>query len=283
MSVAQQVRYKEETIRQYERRTAIIPPTFNQDTQDRGGQLVFLVAGSGGRSAVTRGANGEIPPADDSQTQVTLTFAEAHDLQERTGFDIFRAQGNQMQIMRDANLAVIRRKQDAVCIAALETGTVTLGSVGIMGMVVAQRISTVLRNGNVGAEDDGNLFALVSVAAWNYLNDITSFASADYVRFGARPPVEEGVPSFGTFKHWMGINWAAHTGLTGHGGSACTCLAYHKDAVGYATSTAGLDAEVGYDRKQQTSWTRASIFHAGVKLQNAGIVKFVHDDSGISS
>jgi hypothetical protein len=283
MSIAQQVRYKEETIRAFETSKAIIPQTLRSDTQDRGGQLVFLVAGSGGRSAVTRGANGDIPNSDDSQTQVTLTFAEAHDKQVRTGFDIFRAQGNQLELMRRNNLAVIRRKQDAVCVAALETGTVTLGAVGTMSMTVAQRISTVLRNAHVGEEDNGNLFCLVSIGAWNYMEAITQFSSADFVTFGGQPPVVEGVPNFGRFKHWMGINWGVHTGLTGHGTSSCTCIAYHRDAAGYATSTMGLDAEAGYDSENQRSWTRASIFHAAVKLQNAGIVKFTHDDSGLSA
>lgn len=283
MSVQQQVRYKEETIRAYERTKAIIPQTLRSDTQDRGGQLVFLVAGSGGRSAVTRGANGDIPNADDSQTQVTLTFAEAHDKQVRTGFDIFRAQGNQKELMRRNNLAVIRRKQDAVCIAALEGGTVDLGAIGTMNMTIAQKISTILGNAEVGTEEEGNTFCLLSRAAWNYQLDITSFSNADYIRFSGDPPVVEGAPVLGRFKHWMGINWAVHTGLTGHGTSACTCLAYHRDAAGYATSTMGLDADIGYDSENQRSWTRASIFHAAVKLQNAGIVKFTHDDSGLSS
>jgi len=44
----------------------------------------------------------------------------------------------------------------------------------------------------------------------------------------------------------------------------------------------GIDAMIGYDQKQHTSWARASIFHGAVKLQNSGIVKFVHDDSGLS-
>ena len=283
MSIAQQVRYKEETIAAFERSKAIISPTLRNDAQDRGGQLVFLVAGSGGRSAVTRGANGEIPSADDSQTQVTLTFAEAHDKQVRTGFDIFKAQGDQISLMRRNNLAVIRRKQDAVCITALEGGTVDLGVVGSMNKTVANKISTRLRNANVGEDDNGNLFCLVSVAAWNLMTDITSFASADYVSFGGQSPVTEGVPTFGRFKHWMGLNWASHPGLSGHGTSACTCLAYHRDAAGYAMSTMGLDAEMGYDGENQRSWTRASIFHAAVKLQNSGIVKFTHDDSGLSA
>lgn len=188
-----------------------------------------------------------------------------------------------MQIMRNANLAVIRRAQDLACITALETGSVSLGAVGTMNQTVAQRIGTILRNANVGEDDNGNLFCLLSIAAYMYMTDITSFAHADYVNFsGAAIPSMEGIPEFGRWKHWMGINWAGHAGVTGNG-TTSTCLAYHRAAAGYAMSTAGLDAQVGYDAKQQTSWTRASIFHGAVKLQNAGIIKFTHTDTGLSA
>jgi hypothetical protein len=40
----------------------------------------------------------------------------------------------------------------------------------------------------------------------------------------------------------------------------------------------GLD-RVGYDEKQDTSWSRATIFHAAKILQNTGIVQMKHDGS----
>lgn len=279
MSIAAQVRYKEEYVAAFERTQSILTPTVRGDTQDRGGSLVFLVAGSGGRSAVTRGSNGLIPPADDSQTQVTLTFAEAHDLRELTNFDIFKAQGDQIRLMRSESLGVIHRKQDAVIIAALEGGSVSLGSIGTMNKTIANRIATILRNANVGEVDQGNIYCAVSPAAYAFMTDITSFANTDYTQ---SVKVDEGIPLLGNWKYWMGVNWAEHTGLTGVGTTA-TCLAWHKNAVGYAISTMGIDAMIGYDQKQHTSWARASVFHGAVKLQNAGIVKFTHDDTGLSS
>lgn len=283
MSVASQTRYIEEYIEAFERRKSVLVQTVRTDSMDRGGATVFLVAGSGNRTAVTRGPNGLIPPSDDSQTQVTVSMAEDHDLNEKTGFDIFRAQGNQLQLMRQNSLAVIHRKQDAVIITALETGTVTLGAVGIMTKTIANRISTILGNADVGVDEPGTLFGALTPAAWDYLTDQTTFASADYVSFGNEPPVAAGLPPQGRFKYWMGISWMRHNGLTGKGTNSATCLAWHKDAVGYAMSTGGLDVAAGYDQKQQTSWSRASIFHGGAKLQNAGIVKWTHDDSGLSA
>lgn len=279
MSVTNVTRYKEDYIEAYELRKAALVPTVRNDTQDNGGSLVFLVAGSGNRAAVTRGPNGDIPPADDSQTQVTLNFAEAHDYKRYTAFDIFKAQGDQLKLMRDNSLAVIHRKQDAVIIAAAESGTVTLGAVGTMDMTVAQRVSTILRNAHVGSTMPGNITAVVSPAAFNYMLNITSFSSADYT---AMKKVDDGLPLMTDQRYWMGIQWIAHDGLTGVG-TTSTCFAYHRDALGYAVSTRGIDVQADRNGEQDYSWTRASIFHAAVKLQNAGIVKWTHDDSGLSS
>jgi hypothetical protein len=284
MSVLAQVRYVEEFIADFARRKSVLVPTVRGDSLDKGGSTVFLVAGDGGRTAVTRGSNGLIPPSDDSQTQITCTLAEDHDLNEKTGFDIFKSQGNQAAIMRMNSMAVIHRKQDARIITALETGTVTLGAVGAISKNTANRVTAILGNADVGMDDGGNnVFCIVTPAAWTYLTDITSFANADYVSFSGETPAMAGVPQIGQWKHWMGVNWSQHGGLTGKGTSSATCIAYHKNAVGYAQSTMGLDVEADYDRKQQTSWSRASIFHGAVKLQNSGIVKFTHDDSGVSS
>lgn len=278
MSVSAQVRYKDEYVRTFERMRSILTPTVRGDTQDRGGSLVFLVAGTGARTATTRGSNGQIVPADDSQTQVTLTFAEAHDLKEYTNFDIFKAQGDQIRLMRENSMAVIHRKQDAVIITALEGGTVSAGTAVTMNKSIANIIATKLRNAFAGEDDRGNLYCLLSPAAYVYMTDITSFANMDYTKMDK---LDDGIPQLGIWKYWMGINWAEHTGLTGVGTTA-TCLAYHKDSVGYAMSTMGVDAMIGYDEKQHTSWARASVFHGAVKLQNSGIVKFTHDDSAYS-
>ena len=49
----------------------------------KGNQAMFLVAGSGGATAVTRGLNGNIPPRVDSLTQVPATLVEWHDKPQR--------------------------------------------------------------------------------------------------------------------------------------------------------------------------------------------------------
>lgn len=276
--------YRRDYIADFERRKATLVNTVRTDSQDQGGQTVFLVAGSGGRDTVTRGANGLIPPSDDVQSQVTLTFNEDHDYTKKTAFNIFASQGDQIAIMRTESLGVIHRKQDSRIITAIATGTVSLGAVPTMDKQTANRITTILANADVGTEDSGNnLFAAVTMATYAEMTDIASFASADYVHFDAESPVEMGMNVPGRFKHWMGINWTVHNGLPGKGTSSATNLAWHREAVGYSTSTRGIDAQLGYDEEQDYTWRRTTIFHGAVKLQNVGIVKWTHDDTGLSS
>lgn len=284
MSVQQQVIYRDQFVEGFERRVTVLREAVTTDTESRGGAVNFLIAlsgASGGRSAVTRGSNGLIAASDDSQAQVALNFAEAHDLQKRTGFDIFRAQSNQLAIMQMNGMAVINRKIDSVIIASLDSGTVTLGSVGAMSKTVANQLVTKLRNAFAGESDSGNLYAVVTPACFAYLTDITSFANSLYNN-GPGGKLEDGIPKIENWTYWMGLNWKAHSGLNGGGTSSATCYAWHKAAVGHAIASGTVDAVIDRNREQDYSYSRHSVYQASAKLQNSGIVKFVHDDSAIS-
>jgi hypothetical protein len=280
MSAAQQSVYRERAVQAFERTTSVLRPCVTSDTITRGGTVYFLVTGSGGATAVTRGADGLIPPGDDSQLQVQVIFREDHYLIYRNGFNIFTAQGAQLDIMRDAGNAVVNRKMDQIIIQAIEAGTVTLGA-HRDDQDVANKVIVKLRNAFVGEqEQDGEIYVLLSPAAFAYLNDITSFANVDYSTTGGQ--MQDGIPQIGRWKFWMGANWGEHTGLTGVGTSACTCLAWHKNAVGHCISPAGLDAYIGREEAQDRSVVRHTVYHGAKLLQNSGIVKFTHDDSALS-
>jgi hypothetical protein len=281
MSAAIQAVYRERAVQQFERTTSVLRPTVTSDTITRGGTVYFLVAGSGGHTAVTRGADGLIPAGDDSQTQVPVVFREDHYLIYRNGFNIFTAQGQQLDIMSAAGNAVVNRKMDQIIIQSIESGTVTLGAVGAMTKDIANKVVVKLRNAFVGETETGeNIYVLVSPAAFAYLNDVTSFGNSLYSETGGE--MEEGIPQLGRWKFWMGANWGEHTGLTGVGTTACTCLAWHKNAIGHCISPAGLDAYIGREEAQDRSVVRHTVYHGAARLQNTGIVKFTHDDSALS-
>lgn len=280
MSAQLQAIYKDQYVEGFEQRQSILRQAVTTDTESRGGSVYFLVADSGGSVAVTRGSNGLIPVQDDNQVQTPITFAEAHHLIRRTGFDIFKAQSNQLQIMRNAGMATINRKIDRVILDAAETGSVTLGAVGAFSKQVANQIVTKLANAHAGEDVEGNLYGLLSPAAWAEASDITSFANSLYSKTGGN--TQDGIPVVGKWVYWEGVYWSRHTGLTGIATSACTCMAWHKAAIGHAIASGTIDAEIDRNKEQDYSWARHTVYQGASKLQNAGIVKFVHDDSLLS-
>ncbi len=279
MSVALIQKYRDQFIYNFEREQSVLREAVTTDTESNAAGVYFLVVGSGGASATTRGANGMIQPLDDVQTQVPITFVEAHAKYRKNNFNIFQAQGNQQEVMRRNGTAVINRAIDAAIITAIATGTVSLGNIGTMSQLVAQRITTILRNAFVGEADRGNIYALLSPAQFNYMMNITSFANTDYT---ATRKVDDGIPQLGMWKYWFGINWGEHSGLSGVG-TTSTGLAWHKAAVGHAIASGGVDAAIGRDEEEDASWSRHTVYHGAAKLQNSGIVKWTADDTALSA
>jgi hypothetical protein len=58
---------------------------------------------------------------------------------------------------------------------------------------------------------------------------------------------------------------------------------YHRNAIGHAANTAEMMVEAGYERKQQVSWTNASLYHGAKLLQNSGVVQMLHDGSALAA
>ena len=121
---APQIQYRQEFIQAFEQHQSLLRDTVTTEAVIKGGQAVFLVAGSGSASATTRGLNGRITARPDSLTQNTCTLQEWHDLVRKTGFNIFESQGNQRAIMQMTSMAVLNRKTDSLITDALATGTV---------------------------------------------------------------------------------------------------------------------------------------------------------------
>src|SRR5260370_42017083 len=84
-----QVQYRQEFIAQFEQGQSWLRNVCTTEAVIKGNQAMFLVAGSGGATAVTRGLNGNIPPRVDSLTQVPATLVEWHDKPQRTAFKLF--------------------------------------------------------------------------------------------------------------------------------------------------------------------------------------------------
>jgi hypothetical protein len=74
---APQVQYRRELVAEFEEGMSWLRQTTVTEAVIKGNTATFLVAGSGGAAAVTRGINGLIPARADSMTQTSATLVES--------------------------------------------------------------------------------------------------------------------------------------------------------------------------------------------------------------
>jgi len=272
---AYQVQFRSEIVNAFEREQSLVRNTVTTEAVIKGNTATFLVAGSGGATAVTRGVNGLIPARGDDNTQLECTLREWHDLAQKTGFNIFASQGDQRALMARTTMGVINRKIDDDIIDALETGTQYAGlSAEGMSLSLAMRAKAILGNNDV--PNDGNVTCLITPAAHSKLMQTKEFASADYVN---NKPFSNQPSMF----RWANINWIEHTGLTGKGTSSEICIMYHKSAIGHGMDTSGMKVGLGYDEEQDYTYARVSAYMGSKLLQNSGVVLIRHDGSDVAA
>lgn len=270
--------YRQEWIAAYEQSRALLADACTKEYMSGGLTATWLIAGSGGQTAVTRGQNGLIPYGTPSNAQVTATLVEKHAPLELTNFDIFASQGNQRQIMQDASLAIIRRDQDLTILTELANATQDYNA-STMDLASVAFIKAVLGQAYVDTNMADDMFFVISPAAEAYLMQTTEFTSADYVNV---KPLD-GSGGGREYRRWAGFNWIVQPLVTGVGTSSEVLYAFHRSAIGYACNVGEESIDTDYDRKQDSSWSRATIYHAAKILQNTGIVKVAHDGSAVAT
>lgn len=274
-----QTQYREEYIAMFEQHQSLLRDTVTTEVDIKGNQAIFLVAGSGGASAVTRGLNGRIPARNDSNNQNTCTMQEWHDLVRKNQFNIMASQGNQRAIMQMSSMAVINRKIDDLIVTQLNTGTVTIG-----GSTTLPNVS-LFQNGRVKLSNasvpwDSNITMLCQPSFMAYLEQAPEFANSQYVDL--RPYAGEAAnnwrdkpPAY----RWKNCLFVEHPNLPGRGTSSEKSFLYHKTAIGHGMASDGIETDVGYDGEQNYSWARATGFMGALLLQNTGVVVVTHDGS----
>lgn len=274
---AAQTQYRQEYVAAFEEGQSWLRSTAVTEFQKKGNSAVFLVAGTGGATAVTRGQNGLIPARTPSNSQLTATLSEWHDLQQLTDFDIFASQGDQRRIMQDGSVKVINRKIDADIIAQLDTATIDTGAAATASVAMVMKALAYLGDtGEVPIEEEDNMFGVITNGFWAYMMQTTEFTNGEYVT--VKP---FSGPSRRMYR-WAGVNWVRHPNLTGVGTAAEKCYIYHRNAIGHAMDKDTVSTLIGYDGEQDYSWARATGFFGSKLLQNTGVVQMIHDGSAFS-
>jgi hypothetical protein len=268
-----QTMYRQEYIATFEQTTTDLRPACIQQAVIRANTATFLVAGSGGATAVTRGINGMIPYGVIDNTQLSCTLVEKHAPFETTEFNIFASQGDQRSIMQKSSIATLARDIDDTIVTQLDTATQDTGTAVEGNQDLIEKCLAVLGNNDVPVEEEDKMFGLITPAMRAFLRQTTSYTSGEYV---------DVKPLNGPVKkmwRWAGVNWITSSRLTGKGTSAEYCYILHQNSIGHAANSKEMKVKVGFDEKQDNSWTRASLYHAALLLQNSGVMRMVHDGS----
>ena len=277
-SNAPQTLYRQEFIAGFEVNQSLLRDACTTQGTVKGNSIIFLVADSGGATAVTRGIDGLIPARADDLTQVTCTLTEFHDLVRKTRFNIFESQSDQRAIMIKTSMGTINRKIDSQILTALSSATVAANSSGETASVgLVMKAVTILQNSDVPW--DNNIWGIVSPCFMAYMLQSREFSGGEYVD---RRPIQNNDPAWADRPkpyNWMGINFIAHPSVSGVGTSSETCYFLHQSAIGHGFDTAGLNTMVDYNGEQDYSYARASGFMGAKLLQNSGVVKVLHDGS----
>lgn len=270
--------YREEYVASFERSVSDLRMTTTTEAEVDGNEAIFLVAGSGGRSAVTRGTNGLIPARSNSLTQNTCTLKEWHDLNRETQFNRATSQSDRSAIARNASMAVLNRKIDDDILAALLNTTVNTGSAVTASLSLIQKSMSILGGNDIDTGDVENLFAVISPAFNAYMLGIAEYASADYVE---NKPFAGGAGR--KYKRWADVNFIVNTGVNGLGTSSEDCFMYHRDAIGHAINRGKSNPAAGYDEEQDYFYTRSSETMGSKLLQTNGVVRMIHDASALQA
>lgn len=269
-----QTQYRQEFISGFEQRQSLVRQTVTTEAMIKGNSAVFLVADSNNATAVTRGLNGLIPGRADNLTQNTCSLTEWHDKAIRTGFNLFASQSDGRRIMQETTMGVINRKLDSQIITELNTATQDTGNAAVGSLSMVMHALAIL--GNNAVPLDGNISGLITPAMYAYLMQTKEFASADYVN---NKPFSGMLTMF----RWANVNWIVHPNLPGKATSAEKCFIYHKDAIGSAINSAGIDTFADYDGEDDYSFCRTSVYSGAKLLQNSGVVVMNHDGSGYAA
>jgi hypothetical protein len=276
-----QTAYRQSFIAGFEQRQSLLRETTTTEAVIKGSSAVFLVADSGGATAVTRGTNGRIPGRADNNAQNTCTLIEYHDKVEKTSYNIFASQGDQKLIMQQSSMGVINRTIDTDILAAIANATVSTGAAQPMTVGLFTKAQATLSAAKVPW--DGNITLVCSGAALGGLQAAPEFANAQYVGAGTLPNVND--PAWKDKPQayrWRNVLIISHPQLCNTSSPASElAYMYHKSSVGHAANTGEMQSVVGYNEEDDYSFARTTIFMGSKQLQNTGMVKIPIDATGL--
>lgn len=277
MATPESVKYRREFIGAFNVGVSLLMDRFTPESMDMGRSAVFDVTAVGGRMQA-RSIDGRIPRTNVSDTQVTCTLAEAVKKFEVNDMEAFASQSDERAKMNHRIMESVNQELDYSILTELANASTSFSaSAAPITIDTATKIISALERNSVPINpNDVTFIASPDVRA--KLMNLTAFTSADYVNTKPFAGDSGAFSNQRKIKNWLDVGWIFHPNLPGVGTSSCTCYVVHRRALGVAAPSNQIKYSAGYDDQDHYHYASATLKHGSKILQNAGIMKFLHND-----
>lgn len=278
MSVPEAVKYRREFIAAYNVGVSLLKSRFTEESMDMGRSVVFDVTAVGGRMQ-TRSIDGRIPRTNVSDTQITCTLAEYVKKFEVTDFEAFTSQSDERAKMNHRIMESVNQELDYIVLNELANASTSFSATAAPITVdTATKLIQALEENSVPVNPNDVTF-IGTPAVRAKLMNLQAYTSAEYVN---SKPFAGDTGAFSNqpkIKSWLDVGWIFHPNLPGVGTDSATCYLVHRKALGVAMPTSQIRYSAGYDDQDHYHYCSATLKGAAKVLQNAGILKYLHNDN----
>jgi hypothetical protein len=274
------IKYRRQFIGAFGVKSSLLVDRATNESIDQGTSVVFDVTQIGDRMA-TRSIDGRIPRSNPTDSQVTAALTEFVKKYEVTNFEAFKSQSSERDKMNFRIMGAVNREIDYTILTELaNTSTEYSGSSTAAAITLDIATKAIARLAEAGCEISPNdVTWVISPRMHAKLLTLASYTSSDYVP--SKPLAGNSGQYTGDrkIKSWLDCGWIVHPNLPGVGTSSCTTYLFHRNALGAAVPTEQIKYFAGFNEEDQYYYASASLKANAKILQQAGMMKFLHNDT----
>jgi hypothetical protein len=219
--------------------------------------------------ATQKSRHGEVPAMNVDFSPVEILLQDWYAKEYSDHLDELKTNIAERQVLINATVYALGRKQDQIISAAMNLTTVTDGGSGAFTFARALKILEMM--GDLSIPDDGQRYAAVGWHTWAQLLTIPEFNNSQMV--GGNLPLPRGTQA----KNWLSFYWYPVEALPKSGNNRSNFF-YHKSAVGRAIQEE-LNTDVWWNGEKQTNVLTSRLAMGAGIIDENGVVKALVDDT----
>jgi hypothetical protein len=266
-----QTLYDNEWVEAYEQKQSYLRGCVQTKGDVNGDTFVFVLEGDAD-IAVTRGANNNIPYADDDQSSTSCTLAEYHHLARKNNFNIYSSSVDQRLSMQRRGVISTNKVTDSIILTQFDNTTYDTNSGSAAAASLALLSEAVAILDQNGVPRDGERYGVLSPKAWQQMMKVNQFSSGDWTS-------DLPFMQYTEWRYWNSVKWTIHPYLTGVGTSVAKCFVWHRWSMGHALNKGAMQTRIGMNEEHDYSWARTTSYQGAKLLRAGGICRIKHNDT----